>query len=135
MIKQEQNFDKYMTIWGKRNSQLIHNKKYLKDEKRFNIKESFQCFYISVILFDSGFRKNGNYCPKVFLEKFIYSFFWRNIKNFSFWSFGSSSWSKKENFGGVSVSWNIKNFHFPKYKESFLFKNIRNFLILEQFFF
>ena len=65
MIKQEQNFDKYMTIWGKRNSQLIHNKKYLKDEKRFNIKESFQCFYISVILFDSGFRKNGNYCPKV----------------------------------------------------------------------
>ena len=91
MIKQEQNFDKYMTIWGKRNSQLIHNKKYLKDEKRFNIKESFQCFYISVILFDSDFRKNGNYCPKVFLEKFIYSFFWRNIKNFSFWSFGSSS--------------------------------------------
>ena len=91
MIKQEQNFDKYMTIWGKRNSQLIHNKKYLKDEKRFNIKESFQCFYISVILFDSGFRKNGNYFPKVFLEKFIYSFFWRNIKNFSFWSFGSSS--------------------------------------------
>ena len=91
MIKHEQNFDKYMTIWGKSNSQLIHNKKYLKDEKRFNIKESFQCFYISVTLFDSVYRKNGNYRPKVFLEKFIYSFFWRNIKNFSFWSFGSSS--------------------------------------------
>ena len=36
-----------------------------------NTKESFQCFYILVILFDSVYRKDGNYYPKVFLEKFI----------------------------------------------------------------
>ena len=61
MIKDKNMFDKYMTVWGKVsniikrkfNSELIYNKKYLKAETRFKAKESFQCFYIPVILFDS----------------------------------------------------------------------------------
>ena len=52
--------------------QLIVNlnitKKYLIAQKRFNTKESFHCFYIPVILFDSGYRKDGSYYPKLFLE-------------------------------------------------------------------
>ena len=72
-----------MTIWEKLsniiikkiNSELIYNKKYLKAEKRFNTKESFQCFYIPVILFDSVYRKDRKYYPKVLLEKFIHNFF------------------------------------------------------------
>ena len=32
---------------------LINNKKYLKAGKRFNTKESFQCFYIPLVLFIS----------------------------------------------------------------------------------
>ena len=73
------------------NCELIYNKKYLKAEKRFNKKESFQCFYIPVILFDSVNRKDGNYYPKVFLDKFIHDYFWRSIINFGFLGFGSSS--------------------------------------------
>ena len=60
MIKDGKTFVKYMIIWEKVsniiknfNSELIYNKKYLKAEKRFNTKESFQRFYIPVILFDS----------------------------------------------------------------------------------
>ena len=48
--------DKYMTIYEKvsniineLNSKLIYNKKYLKAEKRFNAKETFQCFYTPVL--------------------------------------------------------------------------------------
>ena len=63
------------TIKKEINRELIYNKQYLKAEKRFNTKESFQCFYIPVILFDSVYRKDGNYYPKVFLEKRIYNFF------------------------------------------------------------
>ena len=66
-------------------------KKYQKAEKRFNTKESFQSFYIPVKLFDSVNIKDGNYYPKVFLEKFIHNFFGRNIRNFGSWGFGSSS--------------------------------------------
>ena len=99
MIKDENIFDKYMTNWEKVsnmikkkfNSELIYNKKYLKAKKRISTKKSFQCFYIPVILFDSVYRKDGNYYPKVFLEKFIHNVFWRNIRNFSFWGIGSSS--------------------------------------------
>ena len=65
-----------MTIWEKvsnmiknNNRELIYNEKYLKAEKSLNTKESFQCFYIPVILFDSVGRTDGNYYPKVFLEK------------------------------------------------------------------
>ena len=53
------------TIKKEINRELIYNKQYLKAEKRFNTKESFQCFYIPVILFDSVYRKDGNYYPKV----------------------------------------------------------------------
>ena len=63
------------TIKKEINRKLIYNKQYLKAEKRFNTKESFQCFYIPVILFDSVYRKDGNYYPKVFLEKLFYNFF------------------------------------------------------------
>ena len=48
MIKDGNFFDKYMTIqekvsntFKKINSELIYNKKYLKNEKRFSTKESF----------------------------------------------------------------------------------------------
>ena len=52
MIRDENFFDKYMTIWEKLsniikktlNSELMYNKEYLKAEKRFNTKESFQSF-------------------------------------------------------------------------------------------
>ena len=82
MIKDKKNFDECMKIWEtvstiikKISSELIYNKKYLKAEKRFNTKESFQYFYIPVILFDSVYRKDGNYYLKVLFEKFIYDFF------------------------------------------------------------
>ena len=32
-------------------------------------------FFIPVILIDSVYRKDKNYYPKVFLEKFIHNFF------------------------------------------------------------
>ena len=34
-------------------------KKYSKSEEIFNTKEYFQCFYMSIILFDLVYRKNG----------------------------------------------------------------------------
>ena len=78
-------FGKSLHYNKKINGELIHNKKYLEAEKKkLNTKESFQCFYIPTILFDSVNRKDGNSYPKVFLEKFIYNFFWRNIRNFGF---------------------------------------------------
>ena len=76
-------FDKYMTIRErvsniiekKFKSELIYNKKYLKAERRFNTKESFQVFYIPVILFDSVYRKDENFYPKRILEKYIHNIF------------------------------------------------------------
>ena len=78
----------YMKTWEnvsniikKIDSGLIYNKKYLKAEKRFNAKESFQCFYVPVILFDSVYRKDRNYYLEVFLKKVkIYGKvkFWRD---------------------------------------------------------
>ena len=59
-------------------------KKYQKAEKRFNTKESFQSFYIPVKLFDSVNIKDGNYYPKVFLEKFIHNFFLEKYKKLLF---------------------------------------------------
>ena len=51
--------DKYMAILEnfsniikKVNNEFIYNKKYLRAKKIFNRKESFQCFYWPVILFD-----------------------------------------------------------------------------------
>ena len=88
MIKDKKKIDKYMTISEKVcniikiniNMELIYNKKYLKPGKKFNTKGSFQCFYIPVILFDLVNRKDGNYCPKVFLEKIITFFGQKNNK-------------------------------------------------------
>ena len=87
-------FDKYLTIWEKVsniikkiNNELIYNKKYLKAEKRFNTKES----YIPVILFDSVYKKEGNHYPKMFLEKILRNFSWRNIRNFGLGGSESSS--------------------------------------------
>ena len=87
MIKYEIFFYKYMTIWEKVssiiikkfNSQFVYNKKYLKAEIRFNTKENFQFFYVLVILFHSVYRKDGNYYPKLFLEKFIHNFFGEEV--------------------------------------------------------
>ena len=36
-------------------------KRYLKADKRFNTNKMLQCFYIPVILFDSVYKKDGNY--------------------------------------------------------------------------
>ena len=88
-------FDKYMTIWEKVsniiikecNSELIYNIKHIKAEKRFNTKESFRSFYKPVILFDSVYRKDGNYYPKVFLEKFTHNFFLEKYNEFWFLGF------------------------------------------------
>ena len=41
--------------------------------KKINTKESFECFYILVILIDSVYRKDENILK--FLEKIIYKFF------------------------------------------------------------
>ena len=110
-----------MTLWEKVsniinkkiNSELIYSKNYLEAGKRFNTKESFQCFYIPVILFDSVYRKDGNYYSKAFLEKFIINLFWRTLRNFGIWDFKSSSWNVRNFFGG---------FCFPRYKKSFLLR-------------
>ena len=64
----------------------MYNKKYLKAKKKFNTKESFQCFIKTVMLFDSVYRKDGNYYPKVF----IHNFSWKNVRNIGFGGFGSS---------------------------------------------
>ena len=53
-------------LYKKINSEVVYNKRYIKYEK----KESFQWFYIPVILNDSGYRKDENYFLKMFLEKF-----------------------------------------------------------------
>ena len=62
-------------------------KKKAEKKKKLNTKESFQCFYIPVILIDSVHRKDENYYPQVFLEKFMHSFLWRSIRIFGFWGF------------------------------------------------
>ena len=42
-------------------------------------------------MFHSVYRKDGDYYPEVSSEKFIHNFFLRNIRNFGFWGFESSS--------------------------------------------
>ena len=83
MIEDKNFFDKYMKIWekvsniikNKFNSELIYDKIYLKTKKQFNTKDGFQCFYIPVILINLVCRKEENYYPKLFIEKFIHNFF------------------------------------------------------------
>ena len=59
----------------------------------YKLKKNWQkrklCFYIPVILIDSVYRKDENYYFKFFFEEFIHNFFWRSIRNFGFWDFGS----------------------------------------------
>ena len=122
--------------------------------KKIQHKKSFQFIYIPVILFDSVYRKNGNYCSKVFLEKLINNFLYRNIRICGFWSFGSSSWDKRsflslrlessvlrvgffsffeprssllkcKIFFRGSIPWKV--FRFPKNKKTFFWENVRNF--------
>ena len=93
MKKDKQNFDKYMTVWEilsyiikKYSSELIYIKKYLKAEKRCNTKENFpeNFSYTVVILFNSVYRKDGNFYPEVFLETFIHNLFFEEYKKFRF---------------------------------------------------
>ena len=65
MIKDEEMFDKYMTIWKK----VSNIMKKIKLKKDLTKKKAFNVFCIAVILFDSVYRKVGNYYLKVFLEK------------------------------------------------------------------
>ena len=61
VLTKEKKIDKYNEVWEKVrntikkefNSKLVYNKKYLKTEKKINIKESFQCICTLVILIDS----------------------------------------------------------------------------------
>ena len=77
-------FDDFNNIWEKIsninqkkfNSELIYNKKYLKDEDKINTKKGFQCFYtsntsiisISIILIDLFYRNDEHYYPGLFRE-------------------------------------------------------------------
>ena len=102
-----------ITIWkfGKRLAIKWQKKlKKKKKKKKINTKESFQCFYIPVILIDSVYRKDENYYPQVFLEKFINSFLRRSIRIFGFWGFWSSSWN-------IRIFLWPRNFCFLKYKK------------------
>ena len=77
MIKDENVFDKCIAIWEKLStiikkiilSFIYNNKKYLKLEKGFNTKESFQWFYIPVILFDSILQKRWKLLSESVFEK------------------------------------------------------------------
>ena len=93
------------------------------------------CFYILVTLIDSIYIKYGNYYPIVLLEKFIHTIFWRNIWNFGFWGFGSSSWNIRSLRLECFISQNIRKFlrkgffHFSSSKSDlliFLFLRLQN---------
>ena len=81
VINEEKVFDKRNEIWKnvsnvvakKINSELVYNEKCIKAENKINAKESFQCFYIPVILIDLVYKKNENYYPKVILEKYDFN--------------------------------------------------------------
>ena len=60
-------------IKNKFNSKLIYSKKYLKAEKKINAKGGFQCLHTPVMLIDSIYRKDENFYPKVFLEKYYFT--------------------------------------------------------------
>ena len=80
IIKKEKIFNKYMEILEKVrsiiknefNSKYMYSKKYLKVGKKANTKEDFQCLYAPLILIDSIYKKDGNYYPKVFLQKYYF---------------------------------------------------------------
>ena len=96
MIKDETFFDKHLTILEynvmkniiniiekKINIELMYKERYLTAEKSFNTRESFQWFYIPVILFDLVYKTyDENYYLRVILEKFVHNFFWKSIIHF-----------------------------------------------------
>ena len=60
-------------IKRKFNNEPIYSKKYLKAERnKINTKGSFQCLYAPKILIDSVYRKDENYYPIVFFEKYYF---------------------------------------------------------------
>ena len=64
-----------LTILQKKiNSGHVHNKKYLKVEKKkkkkIKTKEEFQCISVPVILIDSVYRKNKNCFSQVWIEEY-----------------------------------------------------------------
>ena len=59
-------------IENKFSSELIYSKKNKKAEEKVNINRGFQCLYTTIILIDSIHRKDKNYYPKVFLEKYYF---------------------------------------------------------------
>ena len=129
---------KIISIWqfGKKVSNITKKKKILitnlyiikisKSWKKILHKRKLHCFNIPVILFNSVYRNDENYYPKVFLEKFIHNSFWRSVIDFGFWGYGSFSWNirkvrslkYKEFFGG---------FRFRKFKSSFLLRKYQKF--------
>ena len=56
--------------------------------------------------------------------------FWRNIRNFGFWGFESALWNNRK-FCFLKHKKFFRDFHLPKYRTSFFWENIRNFLILK----
>ena len=121
-------FGKRLAIWLKQLIVYLYIIKKVKISKlkRFKSKENFQYSYITVILFDSVYKKDGNLNPKVILEKFIHNFFRRNIKKFGFCCFGSSSWSIRK-FRFLKHKKIFRGFRFPKHKESFLLRKNKEF--------
>ena len=73
--------------------------------------------YTSNIVWFSLLKKGKHY-PKVLLEKNFENIFWRNMKNFGFWVFESSS---------SNITIFFLAFHSLKYKNSFLLRKFRKF--------
>ena len=92
-------------------------RKNLKADERFNTKESFQCYYIPVIIFDSVYRKDGNYYPKVYLEEFIHNIFG---------GFGSFFWNITK-FCFLKYKYFFPGFRLLKYKKRFLLRQYKKF--------
>ena len=68
MIKDETAFEKYMKIWGKVSK--IINKLIVNLQKNNSAqKKDFNVLYTSILI-GLVYRKDENYHPKVFLEKF-----------------------------------------------------------------
>ena len=66
--------EKKLAILKKKvNNEIVYNKKYIRTESTINTKEIFQCFYIPVTLLNLVNRKDENYYPKVFLEKYNFN--------------------------------------------------------------
>ena len=114
------------------NNELIYNKKYLKSWKRILHKRKLHCFNIPVILFDSVYRNDGNYYPKVFLEKFIHTSLWRSVIDFGFWGYGSSSWNIRK-VRSLKYKEFFRGFRFRKFKSSFLLRKYQKFFSVFSF--